>query len=137
MISKSYRYSTAQHLGCRYKADIAILLLCTNPIGIASREMDCCTLLTFIASKMESHWRSTPLGELRKNMPIWKRMEHKGIFTIHLQYPRWSPPLIMEGALGTTWSTSYKEPHASPISSRQSGVNSDDNILMLRDEPKY
>jgi putative transposase len=43
---------------------------------IVAGEMACYTLLTFIALKMELHWRSNPLGEWRKNLPIWKRLEH-------------------------------------------------------------
>jgi len=48
----------------------------TKPMEIVAGEMACYTLLTFIALKMELHWRSNPLGKVRKNLPIWKRFDH-------------------------------------------------------------
>lgn len=48
----------------------------TKPMEIVAGEMACYTLLTFIALKMELHWRSNPLGKVRKNLPIWKSLEH-------------------------------------------------------------
>jgi hypothetical protein len=53
------------------KADTATLLHCTNPMGIVAREMDCCTLLTFIylengiaveVNPPESCGRTCPFG---------------------------------------------------------------------------
>src|SRR5208283_3765461 len=31
--------------------------------------------LAFIALKMELHWRSNPIGKVRKNLPLWKILE--------------------------------------------------------------
>lgn len=38
-------------------------------------ERSCYTLLASIALKMELYWRSTPLGKVRKNLPVWNRLE--------------------------------------------------------------
>jgi putative transposase len=40
-----------------------------------AREMVCYTLLTFIALKMEFHWRSNTIGKVRKTLPILKLLE--------------------------------------------------------------
>ena len=47
----------------------------TRPMEILAGEQPCYTLLAFIALKMELHWRSNPLGKVRKNLPLWKRLE--------------------------------------------------------------
>jgi putative transposase len=47
----------------------------TKPMEIVAGERSCYTLLAFIALKMELHWRSNPLGKVRKNLPIWDRLE--------------------------------------------------------------
>jgi len=47
----------------------------TKPMEIVAGERSCYTLLTFIALKMELHWRSNPLGKVRKNLPIWNQLE--------------------------------------------------------------
>ena len=47
----------------------------TRPMEILAGEQSCYTLLAFIALKMELHWRSNPLGKVRKNLPIWNRLE--------------------------------------------------------------
>lgn len=47
----------------------------TRPMEILAGEQSCYTLLAFIALKMELHWRSNPLGKVRKNLPIWDRLE--------------------------------------------------------------
>jgi len=47
----------------------------TRPMEILAGERSCYTLLAFIALKMELHWRSNPLGKVRKNLPIWGRLE--------------------------------------------------------------
>jgi putative transposase len=47
----------------------------TKPMEIVAGEMACYTLLTFIALRMELHWRSNPLGKVRKNLPFWKLLE--------------------------------------------------------------
>jgi putative transposase len=47
----------------------------TKPMEIVAGERSCYTLLAFIALKMELHWRSTPLGKVQKNLPLWNRLE--------------------------------------------------------------
>ena len=47
----------------------------TKPMEIVAGEKSCYTLLAFIALKMELHWRSNPLGKVRKNLPIWDQLE--------------------------------------------------------------
>jgi putative transposase len=47
----------------------------TRPMEILAGEQSCYTLLAFIALKMELHWRSNPLGKVRKNLPLWKQLE--------------------------------------------------------------
>lgn len=47
----------------------------TRPMEILAGEQSCYTLLTFIALKMELHWRSNPLGKVRKNLLFWKQVE--------------------------------------------------------------
>jgi putative transposase len=46
----------------------------TKPMEIVAGERSCYTLLAFIALKMELHWRSSPLGKVRKNLPLWDRV---------------------------------------------------------------
>ncbi len=47
----------------------------TRPMEILAGERSCYTLLAFIAIKMELHWRSNPIGKVRKNLPIWSQLE--------------------------------------------------------------
>lgn len=47
----------------------------TRPMEILAGEKSCYTLLAFIALRMELHWRSNPLGKVRKNLPVWDRLE--------------------------------------------------------------
>lgn len=47
----------------------------TKPMEIVAGERSCYTLLAFIALKMELHWRSSPIGKVRKNLPLWKLLE--------------------------------------------------------------
>jgi len=44
----------------------------TRPMEIVAGEQSCYTLLAFIALRMELHWRSSPLGKVRKNLPLLK-----------------------------------------------------------------
>ncbi len=55
----------------------------TRPMEILAGEQSCYTLLAFIAFKMEVHWRSNPLGKVRKNLPIWQRLEGKNFTQNH------------------------------------------------------
>jgi putative transposase len=41
---------------------------------IVAGENACYRLLAFISLKMELHWRSNPLGKVRKNLPFLKKM---------------------------------------------------------------
>lgn len=55
---------------------------------ILAGEQSCYTLLAFIALRMELHWRSNPLGKVRKNLPIWKQLEAEEIYTIENAMPK-------------------------------------------------
>jgi len=46
----------------------------TKPMEIVAGEKACYTLLAFICLKMELHWRSNPLGKVRKNLPSLKKL---------------------------------------------------------------
>jgi putative transposase len=44
----------------------------TKPMEIVAGEAACYRLLAFISLKMELHWRSNPVGSVRKNLPFFK-----------------------------------------------------------------
>jgi len=44
---------------------------------IVAGENACYILLAFICLKMELHWRSNPIGKVRKNLPFLKELEDK------------------------------------------------------------
>ena len=46
----------------------------TKPMEIVAGENACYTLLAFISLKMELHWRSNPIGKVRKNLPFHKKL---------------------------------------------------------------
>jgi len=46
----------------------------TKPMEIVAGETACYRLLAFISLRMELHWRSNPLGKVRKNLPFLKKM---------------------------------------------------------------
>jgi len=46
----------------------------TKPMEIVAGEQACYTLLAFICLKMELHWRSNPIGKVRKNLPFFKNL---------------------------------------------------------------
>jgi putative transposase len=46
----------------------------TKPMEIVAGENACYRLLAFISLKMELHWRSNPIGKVRKNLPLLKKM---------------------------------------------------------------
>lgn len=48
----------------------------TKPMEIVAGEQACYTLLAFISIKMELHWRSNPIGKVRKNLPFFKELAH-------------------------------------------------------------
>jgi putative transposase len=43
----------------------------TKPLEIVAGEHACYTLLAFICLKVELHWRSNPIGKVRKNLPFF------------------------------------------------------------------
>jgi putative transposase len=47
----------------------------TRSMEIVAGEHACYTLLAFICIKMEMHWRSNPIGKVRKNLPFFKKFE--------------------------------------------------------------
>jgi len=47
-----------------------------KPMEIVAGESACYTLLAFICLKMELHWRTSPVGKVRKNLPFLKEMEN-------------------------------------------------------------
>ena len=49
----------------------------TRPMEIVAGEHACYTLLAFICIKMEIHWRSNPIGKVRKNLPFYQKMIEK------------------------------------------------------------
>jgi putative transposase len=48
----------------------------TKPMEIVAGEHACYTLLAFICLKMELHWRSNPIGKVRKNLPFFKELAY-------------------------------------------------------------
>ncbi len=49
----------------------------TKPMEIVAGENACYMLLAFISLKMEIHWRSNPIGKVRKNLPFFKELAEK------------------------------------------------------------
>lgn len=48
----------------------------TKPMEIVAGEAACYRLLAFISLKMELHWRSNPIGKVRKNLPFFQQMAY-------------------------------------------------------------
>lgn len=48
----------------------------TKPMEIVAGEHACYTLLAFICLKMELHWRSNPIGKVRKNLPFFQELAY-------------------------------------------------------------
>ena len=53
----------------------------TKPMEIVAGENACYTLLAFVSLKMEIHWRTNPIGKVRKNLPFFKQLEDSNNFT--------------------------------------------------------
>jgi len=51
----------------------------TKPMEILAGESACYRLLAFISLKMELHWRSTPVGKVRKNLPFFQEMAYENL----------------------------------------------------------
>ena len=49
----------------------------TKSMEIVAGENACYMLLAFISLKMEVHWRSSPIGKVRKNLPFFKELTAK------------------------------------------------------------
>lgn len=49
----------------------------TRPMEILPGEAACYRLLAFISLKMELHWRSTPVGKVRKSLPFFQEMAYR------------------------------------------------------------
>jgi len=47
-----------------------------KPTEIVACENACYTLLAFFCLKMEPHWRSNPIGSVRKNLPFFQELAH-------------------------------------------------------------
>ena len=46
----------------------------TKPMEIVAGENGCNNLLAFICLKMELHWKSNPIGKVRKSLPFFKKL---------------------------------------------------------------
>lgn len=46
----------------------------TKPMEILAGENACYSLMAFISLRMELHWRSNPIGKVRKNLPFLKKL---------------------------------------------------------------
>ncbi len=46
----------------------------TKPMEIVAGENACYTLLAFICLKMEMHWKTSPIGKVRPNLPFFKKL---------------------------------------------------------------
>jgi len=53
----------------------------TRSMEIVAGENACYELLAFICLKMEMHWRTQPIGKVRKNLPFFKEFNHDHNFT--------------------------------------------------------
>jgi putative transposase len=49
----------------------------TKSMEILAGESACYRLLAFISLKMELHWRSNPVGKVRKNLPFFQEMAYE------------------------------------------------------------
>jgi len=49
----------------------------TKSMEIVAGENACYTLLAFISLKMEIHWKSTPIGKVRNNLPFFRELADK------------------------------------------------------------
>jgi putative transposase len=46
----------------------------TKPMEIVAGENACYTLLSFICLKMEMHWKTSPIGKVRPNLPFFQKL---------------------------------------------------------------
>lgn len=52
-----------------------------KPMEIVAGENACYTLLAFVSLKMEIHWKTNPIGKVRKNLPFFKKLDASENFT--------------------------------------------------------
>ena len=50
----------------------------TKPMEIVAGENACYLLLAFISLKMEMNWRTTKIGKVRPNLPLYKKFTQLG-----------------------------------------------------------
>jgi putative transposase len=48
----------------------------TKPMEIVAGENACYLLLAFISLKMEMNWRTTKIGKVRPNLPLYKNLHN-------------------------------------------------------------
>lgn len=53
----------------------------TKPMEIVAGENACYMLLAFVSLKMEIHWRTSPIGKVRKNLPFFTQLDSSEKFT--------------------------------------------------------
>jgi len=49
----------------------------TKVMEIVAGEIACYRILAYISLKMEMHWRSSPVGKVRKNLPFFKELAYE------------------------------------------------------------
>jgi putative transposase len=49
----------------------------TKVMEIVAGEIACYRILAYLSLKMEMHWRSTPVGKVRNNLPLFKELAHE------------------------------------------------------------
>jgi len=49
----------------------------TKVMEIVAGETACYRILAYISLKMELHWRSTPIGKVRKSLPFFKELAYE------------------------------------------------------------
>ncbi|MDD5101139.1 MAG: IS256 family transposase [Syntrophales bacterium] len=49
----------------------------TKVMEIVAGEIACYRILAYISLKMEMHWRSSPIGKVRKNLPFFKELAYE------------------------------------------------------------
>jgi len=66
------------HGRSQYVLPAAKLRRRTKPMEIVAGENACYLLLAFISLKMEANWRSTKIGKVRPNLPLYKKFTQLG-----------------------------------------------------------
>src|SRR4030042_6371297 len=49
----------------------------TKVMEIVAGEIACYRILAYISLKLEMHWRSNPVGKVRKNLPFFKELAYE------------------------------------------------------------